>query len=280
LGTSVSSISEGNGDGNTESCGECSVRLGTSSSNGNGRDDSIREGLKSRSNGGGSVSSGTDGDGSGLPLSSEQVSVGNGNGTRRVSSSSTINDGDGLNLVFSLGKGQDVVTTRALAERAVSSLIVRVADTSLDLLGIPKSVGDSTVGSGSEITVGNLELTAVTRGRELLDVVASTVARAVVGAGGSSASLSSVSLEALTLTSGAIAVTLVGALSIGVGSVGGSGGINPGQTVAANTLRAVSTLPVSVASASVLRATGSVTRAKVGAGGSSDAEGGSNSEGR
>jgi len=185
-----------------------------------------------------------------------------------------------LDLIFSLGKGQDVVTTRALAERAVSSLIVRVADTSLDLLGIPKSVGDSTVGSGSEITVGYLEFTAVTRGRELLNVVASTVARAVVGAGGSSASLSGVSLEALTLTSSAIADTLVGALSVGVGSVGCSGSINPGLTEAANTLRAVSTLPVSVASASVLRATGSVTRAKVGAGGSSEAEGGSNSEGR
>jgi len=183
-------------------------------------------------------------------------------------------------LVNRLGESQDIVTTRALAERAVSSLIVRVADTSLDLLGIPKSIRDSTVGSGSEITVGNLEFTAVTRGRELLNVVASTVARAVVGAGGSSASLSGVSLEALTLTSGAIADTLVGALSVGVGSVGCSGSINPGLTEAANTLRAVSTLPVSVAGASVLRATGSMTRAKVGAGGSSEAEGGSNSNGR
>jgi len=197
-----------------------------------------------------------------------------------VGKSSAINEAESLDLVNGLGEGQDVVTTRALAKRAVSSLIVRVTDTPLDLLGIPKSVGDSTVGSGSEITVGNLELTAVARGRELLDVVASTVARAVVGAGGSSASLSSVSLEALTLTSGAIAETLVGALSVGVGSVGGSGGINPGLTEAANTLGAVSTLPVSVASASVLRATVSVTGAKVGAGGGSEAEGGSNCEGR
>jgi len=179
-----------------------------------------------------------------------------------------------LDLIFSLGKGQDVVSTRALAERAVSSLIVRVADTSLDLLGIPKSVGDSTVGSGSEITVGYLEFTAVTRGRELLNVVASTVARAVVGAGGSSASLSSVSLEALTLTSGAIAETLVGALSVCMGSVGGSGGINPGLTEAANTLRAVSTLPVSVASASVLNTAVSVTGAKVGASGGGKTDGG------
>jgi hypothetical protein len=88
-----------------------------------------------------------------------------------------------LDLVDGLGEGQHVVTTRALAERAVSSLIVRVTDATLDLLGIPKTIGDSTVGSGSEVTIANLELTAVTRGRELLNVVASSVSGAVVGAG-------------------------------------------------------------------------------------------------
>jgi len=280
LSSRVSLIDEGDFKAATVGSRGSINREGSTNSNGNVGDNSIGESLKSSSKVAGNVTfSAGDVDGSGFPLSSEQVRVSNGDLTSDSSGTSTIKEADLLDLIERFGEGQDVVTTGALAKRAVSSLVVRVADTSLDLLGIPESVIEC-VGSGSELTVADLELAAVTRGRELLDVVASTVARAVVGAGGSSASLTGVSLEALALTGSTVADTLVGALSVGVSSGRRSGGINPGLTEAAHSLGAVRSLPVSVASAAVLRATGAVTRAKVGAGGSSDAERGSDSDGR
>jgi len=280
LSSRVSLIDEGDFKAATVGSRGSINREGSTNSNGNVGDNSIGESLKSSSKVAGNVTfSAGDVDGSGFPLSSEQVRVSNGDLTSDSSGTSTIKEADLLDLIERFGEGQDVVTTGALAKRAVSSLVVRVADTSLDLLGIPESVIEC-VGSGSELTVADLELAAVTRGRELLDVVASTVARAVVGAGGSSASLTGVSLEALALTGGTVADTLVGALSVGVSSGRRSGGINPGLTEAAHSLGAVRPLPVSVASAAVLRSTGAVTRAEVGAGGSSEAEGDSDGDGR
>jgi len=90
--------------------------------------------------------------------------------------------------------------------------------------------------------------------------------RAVIGAGCTLASLSTVSIEAAAESSCTIAESLVGAFSILVSDSTSSRSINPGETIGTHTFTAVSTLPVGEACASVRGSTVSVTIAKVRAG--------------
>jgi len=149
-------------------------------------------------------------------------------------------------LINSLLEGQDIVTSGAHAEGAVGSFVVRVTDASLGLLLVPQVVSDSLVGEGGDLVILHLHVTAVSCSSELLDVVAGTVTRALIRAGGSSAALPGVSGEALTLSSLTVADTLVGALSVPMRSFGPSGGVDKGKVVVASTLRAIGSLPVGV----------------------------------
>jgi len=234
-------------------------------------DHSVRQSLQ----GGGNIcsklsaSGSSSSDRSGLPHSTVQISEGEGKLTRwgsssgsRISKDNFLNSGD-------LVQGQDIVTARALAERAIGSFIVRVAHAGLDLALVP---------SGEGFHVGVVHDDFRVQGRELLNVTASSMTGAVVGAGGATAALSGVSFVALAETSRAVTDSLVGALCVPVSSVSSRRSIDPSKSVAAHTLGAISTLPVSEAGASVSDTASSVTVAQVGAGGGcesdSDSEGG------
>jgi hypothetical protein len=121
-------------------------------------------------------------------------------------------------------------------------------------------------------------------GRNVFNEIAGSVAGAVVGAGGTTAALSSVAFVALALTGGAVAETLVGAFGVPVSIAVSVGGINPREAVGAHAFTAVSTLPVSEAGATIRVTARTVSRAQVGAGGSSkgetSGEGGSNEKSR
>jgi hypothetical protein len=95
-----------------------------------------------------------------------------------------------VNFLYSrdLIQGQDVISARALAKRTVGSLVVRITDTSLDLTLIPSS-------HGLHIAVVNSKLSIAVG--KLFNVVAGSVSRAIVGAGGSAATLSGVTLVTL-----------------------------------------------------------------------------------
>jgi hypothetical protein len=112
---------------------------------------------------------------------------------------------------------------------------------------------------------------------KLFNVVAGSVSRAIVGAGGSAATLSGVTLVTLAQTSGTITNSLVGALSVPMGDISSTRSINPSKSVVADTLRAISSLPVTEASTSVSSTTSTVTVAQVRA--SSGNKSDSNSEG-
>jgi len=157
---------------------------------------------------------------------------------------------------------------------------VNIAIGGIALAGTSLSLVPVSVGKGLGILVESLGVVVIPCGSKVgvLDVLAGSVARAVVRAGRAAATLTAVTLEALALTSGAVADTLVTALSIGVsrggGAEGGGRSSHPGEGVGAHTLGAVSTLPVSEAGATIRLTAVTVTTAQVGASGSGEAEGG------
>jgi len=75
-----------------------------------------------------------------------------------------------------------------------------------------------------------------------LNVLAGTVTRAIIGAGGSLASFAFVSLEALALTGLTVADSLVGTFSILVEIIVAIRCINPGKFEGADTVRAITSV--------------------------------------
>mmetsp|Transcript_46409 Transcript_46409/g.86225 ORF Transcript_46409/g.86225 Transcript_46409/m.86225 type:complete len:262 (-) Transcript_46409:5-790(-) len=126
-----------------------------------------------------------------------------------------------------------IVTRRALLERAVRATEAEFALAAVDLLGIP----------GGGVDDGSIRRLVGVVNEELLLRLASTMARALVGANGAVAGAAFVSGEALAETSLAVAGTSVGAFGAQVSNVVGEGDINPGLGIGAGAERAVRALP-------------------------------------
>jgi hypothetical protein len=103
---------------------------------------------------------------------------------------------------------------------------------------------------------------------KFFDELTGTVSGAVVGAGGSSASLSFITFETLAFTGLSVTDTLVGAFSVVMGLRVKGGGINPGEFKGALSFGTVSTDPVLVARTFVVFTTRTVSRASIGTSGS------------
>jgi hypothetical protein len=107
----------------------------------------------------------------------------------------------------------------AHALRAVVVTILRITDTATNLVLVESTVGESLV-QLSEFKVLVRELSG-TKG-ELVDVLASTMTRAVIGARSTLATLSFVAFKAFTFTSFTVAKTLTSTFSVSMTSVVGT----------------------------------------------------------
>jgi len=110
--------------------------------------------------------------------------------------------------------------------------------------------------------------------REFLDVFAGTVARAALGASGTTAAFSFVAIKAFAFARLAVADALVATFGVVVSLVGAIGSISPSEGRGASAFGAVGSLPVLVAGALGLGTADAVARAGVGARGSHGGEGG------
>ena len=136
---------------------------------------------------------------------------------------------ESLNLVEeSIGEIQSfvhhIVRLGAHSSRAVDISVMRIAEATSGLLHIPVIVSEVVHGS---LVNGAIVVTPHRAEGEVLKVLASAVARAVVGAGGSLAAFASVTLEALTFAGGSVADTSARALSVLVDVTINIGIINP-----------------------------------------------------
>ena len=104
---------------------------------------------------------------------------------------------------------QRIITAGAKALAAVITTPATIATAALDLVVVP---------SGRSVVVA----------AEVLDVFAGTMARALVGAHTADAGSTLIAFETGALAGGAVADTLIGALSVGVGI--GRGAINPSNS--------------------------------------------------
>merc|ERR550537_2179932 len=107
---------------------------------------------------------------------------------------------------------------------------------------------------------------------ELLDVLAGAVAGAGVGAGGTTAALALVAVEALAFAGLAVAEALVAALGVVVSLVGAIGGVGPSERESARAEGAVGALEVLVEGALVIGAADAVAGAPVRAHGGGEAK--------
>jgi hypothetical protein len=128
---------------------------------------------------------------------------------------------------------------------AVVVTILRITDTATNLVLVESTVGESLV-QLSEFKVLVRELSG-TKG-ELVDVLASTMPRAVIGARSTLAALSFITLKTFAFTSFTVAKTLTSAFSISMTSVVGSlgesklGVVNPGELKGANSVGAITSI--------------------------------------
>jgi hypothetical protein len=115
---------------------------------------------------------------------------------------------------------------------AIEVTILRIAHAATNLVLVESTIGERLFVLG-ELKVLMRELSS-TEG-ELIEVLTSTVTRAIIGARGTLASLSFVTIKALTFTRFTVAKTLASTFSISVASVVGGlrktklGFVNPGE---------------------------------------------------
>jgi hypothetical protein len=131
---------------------------------------------------------------------------------------------------------------RAHTLGAVNITVLRVTDTSTDLVVVESIVGERLRQlSELHVLIGKL---SGTKGK-LVDVLASTMTRAVIGARSTLASLSFVTIEALALTGLTVAKSLASTLSVSVTSIivglgsANIGAVNPGELEGADSVRAI-----------------------------------------
>lgn len=139
--------------------------------------------------------------------------------------------------VFTISQGIGSVRAESLGTINVSVLSITDAPTGLGL--VPPVVG-GTVRITAEVFL--IPVRVHSHEIHVLDVLASTMSRALVGAGGAVASLALVALEALTQARAAVANTAAGALSVAVKLSSLVGRVNPSQLKRADAVRAISRL--------------------------------------
>jgi len=128
-------------------------------------------------------------------------------GSRKSAGSRSLNtDRGGGNTSRGIISVKGVDTVLATAEGAVSAVVPGVAGASHGNISVPKGVDVSELGRG-----------------EVADGLAGTMSTAGIGAGGTLASSTIVTIKALALSSLAVAETLVGALHVVVSGVGKDG---------------------------------------------------------
>jgi len=139
--------------------------------------------------------------------------------------------------VFTLIHNICAIHAHALGAIHITPFRVTLATASLGCIPVLVSFSES-IGilweeiATEELLWGRLE-------GEVLDVLATTVARAVIGAGSAGTTLAFVTREALAFTGIAITNTAVGAFGISVVIAEFVGGINPSKFEGTHTLRAV-----------------------------------------
>jgi len=161
---------------------------------------------------------------------------------------------------------QNIVTIGAHSLGAINIAVQGIADTSALLMSVPtvvvKGLGVSMESSGLVVVPGGLEV-------QVLNVLAGTVTRAVIGAGSSLAALALIAIKASTFTSVTLADTTTRALQVLVEVTIEIRSINPGNLIGTHSLRAISTVvrkthtPVVVAHTHIINGASTVTRAMV-----------------
>jgi len=159
--------------------------------------------------------------------------------------------------------------------RAINITILRIANTAASFVHVPvvvrKSLGlliqETTIHSSSSVVVEGNNFVGF-----ILNVRASAVARAIVGACCALTSLALVSREAFTFTGISVANTSISTFSVSMMSTTFVGCINPCKLIGANSLRAVARVvvqantPVVVALANIIEHASSVSTALIVAG--------------
>lgn len=132
---------------------------------------------------------------------------------------------------------QHISAVWAHALRAVNVAVLRIADASSGLLGVPAMVGEG-LGVGKELVVDVVLVPDVAVGH-VLDVFAGAVTRAVVWTGGAMARLAFVSIEALAESGRSVADTAAGTLRVGVELAVRVWLFHPRKLERANAIRAI-----------------------------------------
>lgn len=106
---------------------------------------------------------------------------------------------------------EDIVSIGAHSLRAINVAISWITDATTNLAVIPATVGEGLGVLNEEsvviVSIGSCEM-------QVLDVLACSMSRAIIGAGSSLAALSFIPIKALALASLAIANTAIGTLGI------------------------------------------------------------------
>jgi hypothetical protein len=180
-----------------------------------------------------------------------------------------------LDLVIIGGKEvvshvNNIISMRALSLGAVHISVLSVAHATSGLGLVPFVISKL---FGVRLEVSRLVVIPDSTVGHVLNVLARTMAGAVIGAGGSLASLAFVTVEALTHTRATIANTLSRALSVVVHLTLGVGSVNPSDVEGANAIRAITAVhgetnsPVIIAVAHIINHASSVATAHVITGG-------------
>jgi hypothetical protein len=137
-----------------------------------------------------------------------------------------------------------IIAPGAEALRAVNITELGVADAGTSLLVVPlvEGGGFDVLDELAAESIGAVE-GAVGKAKGL-DVLAGSVAGAIIGAGSSLASLAFVSLEALAFTGTTVADTLVGALGVLVEFTIPVRGVHPSELEGADTVRAITSVKI------------------------------------
>ena len=160
---------------------------------------------------------------------------------------------------------QDIISVGAHSLRAVDIAVGGIADTAADLAVVPVLVFEGDI----LLEVRNNIVVPAGGVCHILDILARSVAGAVIGAGSSLASLALITVKACALTSATVANTSAGTLCILVESTTSVRGINPSQFKRANSIGTISAFvretnpPVVVALADLIGQTGTVTTAVI-----------------
>jgi len=141
------------------------------------------------------------------------------------------------NLVQVVSLIHQIITPRAQTLRAINVTILGVADASTGLLVVPLTEREG-VDIGIELSE-NLAIERAVGMAKSLNVLAVSMAGAIIGASGSLASLSFVSLKAFAFTSNTVADTLVSTFSILVEISTSVRSVYPRKLKGADTVRAI-----------------------------------------